>query len=577
MRVERPGSVPPGAKYDIGNGQWRAWVTDGERATERVWLGGGELAASTTLHGGAKTLVQHFHRDGRLAYEWVYRDGVEVSRRAWYEDGTPYYETEFAAGEITRSIRYSRAGSVESETAEGRTRTFFPSGAVASECFDDHTTWFAAGGSVVATEEPHPEIQDAYLRREFHPGGRLRAEGHVDRRAWSADGAVGFWRLFAADGTVRGEVDFEPLHRPPKDTVADVAETLLAWQSLPRAGWLDGAEAVAWNRQKVFDGWPEHLSFHLNGLSCPREDVFDLALSNLSAALYAQGTVAAAAKRVAPILVEAAATLDGAHRDRVVELLVTMLSGGGSLDTAELRLRAGASTAAGALRVQVAARIDRWRQLAGDGDAWAARLLPLAAGRTRGHLVLSDARSVTDPLVRAELTVGLCLVRPAAGAVPWLRDQLGEPDPRQRFCAGVALARLGDPAGADVLVDAVTAAPPGYAELFWTGRSTEAAACAALGRIGEGLPALLAAFERAPATVAIDIARALLDVAFRQRPDALTAEQRQVLRAIVEHRRVWEYVNLTDLLGTWNLPTDRDALNGMAETDPDSSPEHTGR
>src|SRR5918995_324584 len=138
---------------------------------------------------------------------------------------------------------------------------------MASESVDLDTTWHAEDGSVMATEEPHPRIAEAYLRREFGADGRLRAEGHVDRRAWSADGAVGYWRLFDADGAVRGEVDFEPIAFPPKESVADVAETLLAWQSLPTADWLDGAGAVAWSRPRVYAGRPAHLPFHLNGLS----------------------------------------------------------------------------------------------------------------------------------------------------------------------------------------------------------------------------------------------------------------------------------------------------------------------
>lgn len=72
--------------------------------------------------------------------------------------------------------------------------------------------------------------------------------------------------------------------------------------------------------------------------------------------------------------------------------------------------------------------------------------------------------------------------------------------------------------------------------------------------IGEGLPALLAAFETAPPVPAIDIVRVF------------------ARRAIVNNHRVWGDVNLTRLLSDWLLPTDRDALNHMAHSVPVSSP-----
>ncbi|WP_271190346.1 hypothetical protein [Dactylosporangium matsuzakiense] len=275
----------------------------------------------------------------------------------------------------------------------------------------------------------------------------------------------------------------------------------------------------------VFHGKVSDLPGHLDRLR--DEDAFDQALRGLRDALFVQGTVAPAAESVAPQLVAAAVELPGERRDRVIELLWEMLTGGGYL---------GAAAQDSPLRPAAAAQREHWRALAEAGNPWAARLLSTVGGDT-----LASAQRTTG-LVQAELTLGLSIRPPTEAAMDWLHGQLEATDRRQRFCAALALARLGDPAGATILTDV----PKECKASFWIGYDPSGEARAALGRLGT-VPTP-EEFAKIPAVSAIGLAAALLD-AHGPTPE--------VLRAFAAHERIWGYLNFTELLQRYGQPTHR--------------------
>ncbi|GGM63021.1 hypothetical protein ACFFX1_42645 [Dactylosporangium sucinum] len=275
----------------------------------------------------------------------------------------------------------------------------------------------------------------------------------------------------------------------------------------------------------VFNGELSDLPGHLDGLR--DEGAFDQALRSLRHALFVQGTVAPAAESVAPALVAAAVELPGERRDRVIELLWEMLTGGGYL---------AAAAQDSPIRPAVAAQREHWRALAEAGSPWAARLLSAAGGDT-----LASAQRATG-LAQAELTLGLSIWPPTEAAVGWLYGQLEATDRRQRFCAALALARLGDPAGAAILTDV----PEECRESFWIGYDPTGEARAALARLG-AVPTP-EEFAKIPAVSAIGLAAALLDA---QGPTP------EVLRAFTAHERIWGYLNFTELLERHGRPAHR--------------------
>jgi YD repeat-containing protein len=534
--------VPAGARYDPGGSQWRERTTEGERSVDRSWWRDGSLYRVTVLERGKRISITDHHRNGVISHLWEYADECVVAERGWYEDGALAFERFSPAGQPERSTHYSPSGMVEASSEGVWRATYHANGQRSSErALDDTTTYFAEDGRVTATEVPDKR-KDVYWRRELDANGRVIAEGRIDLRTWGANGAVGPWRLYTRDGTLRGEAELSRLERPPRKDIAAVAEQLLAWQALPRARWLRGADAVGWSRYKVYFGSAADLPFHLNGLSAESDAIFDLAYRNLHNALFHQGTVSQAAKAAAPFLIGAAASIAAPHRDRLLHLIADIG-------------RAPKTSAVKAVRAELAKRLARWAALTAAGDVWAARVLGLAAHAKNAKRVLAAAMRAKDPVIRAEITLALGHSSPEAKR--WLRGELSG-DERQRLCAAITLGRFGDRSTdvTDVLIAALAAPPAGYDDLYWAGRAVNDI-CGVLGQLGVGLPLLLSAFAEARTLSAIGIASAMLTLAFGGNDPS---SQRAVLRAIAERDEPWGYVNLKELLRAWDLPEDREAL-----------------
>ncbi|RAY15772.1 HEAT repeat domain-containing protein [Actinomadura craniellae] len=390
---------------------------------------------------------------------------------------------------------------------------------------------------------------------------------------------------------------------------------------------LDGLDAVEWSELGHAYGTAGDVPSLLRELRSADESERHGALGELYGNIFHQGSRYPASAPAVPFLLALAADPATPDRDAVVQLLSALAIGydGGHLPggvaVAEWRARVARLQATTAEAEKQ--RIDAWvaaaadarerrsRQFHRDGYDFAyerrmatAELAAYDAVRA-GVPVLCGLLGDSDRWVRAAaahalgwfpeeaaVTLPVLLERDepnaviAAGLVgdasivPRIRPHLAAGEPVLRWAAAIALARVGT-TGPEVIAElaAFAARPPEDSGVLFLDGDLRGLSATVLAELADPPPeaaaALLDGLSRTSETSSFTITAAALRMVFG--PDArrplpphaeLTDVQRRAVRTLADlDEETWRWLNFTEILDHWNLPSKRADLRGYAELD----------
>jgi HEAT repeat protein len=371
---------------------------------------------------------------------------------------------------------------------------------------------------------------------------------------------------------------------------------------------LEGLDGVPWGALQHAYGEARDVPDLLRALATEPEDRAETWRA-LRSNLIHQGTVYEATSRAVPFLIRLAESPDVAARDEILQYVVELAGGHGSMPEelapagdALARAEADRSVAdVRAVQQAVADGAPAYLRLATDVDSDVRAQAAHALGRCRSRAaeVLPQLRALvageSDARVAASLVCALAIV---GGADEAARLRLEDDSSVVRFAGAFALLRVAGPAAPNRCVTTVVAALDGkdddlstFEDVPYSSGTLAADACLALCGLGSALSgdALRRVCEALPTIddegAACSLGVALLTHVFEppaaglwatlasrpapRRLEELDAPRLQVLRGVAEARAGWMPYEMRFTLTALGLPGDRGALRAFLGLAPD--------